>query len=401
MNKEFLPVILGADINAYSMARLFHMEYNIKSLVVTTSSMSATDNTKILDRMIVKDLHNPDVFIETLIDIGKKYKKLKIKLILISCAEAYSNLMVDFKDELYKYYIIPYFTDRKMMDKLFNKDSFYELCEKHGLDYPKTFIYTYKGKEKLNLPFKFPVIAKPSNTITFTEMNFVGKKKAYKLDSKEELELALKQIYDAGYTGEFLIQDYIPGDDTAMFVLNCYSDKNGKVKMMSLGRVLLEEKSPGYIGNYAAIINEENKELMDKVKKFLENIHYVGISNFDIKYDYRDKTYKFFEINLRQGRSSFYVLGSGINLAKLIVDDYINNKELKFTIAKEPFLFLIVPKMLLFKYVNKDYKDRIKKLIKEKRIVNPFTYNKDFNLKRYLDYSKRKINQFRLFKIYY
>jgi D-aspartate ligase len=171
--------------------------------------------------------------------------------------------------------------------------------------------------------------------------------------------------------------------------------------MMSLGRVLLEEKSPGYIGNYAAITNDYNIELMNKVKNFLESIKYVGISNFDIKYDYRDNTYKFFEINLRQGRSSFYVLGSGINIARLIVDDYINNKELKFKIAKNPFLFLIVPKLLLFKYIDSDYKVKTKDLIKAKMIVNPFIYDKDFNIIRYLKYTRRKINQFKLFKNFY
>ena len=39
---------------------------------------------------------------------------------------------------------------------------------------------------------------------------------------------------------------------------------------------------------------------MMKVKNLLEDLHYVGFSNFDIKYDKRDGKYRFFEINTRQ-----------------------------------------------------------------------------------------------------
>lgn len=36
----------------------------------------------------------------------------------------------------------------------------------------------------------------------------------------------------------------IPGNDEYMRVLTSYSDRNGKVKMMCLGHVLLEEHTP-------------------------------------------------------------------------------------------------------------------------------------------------------------
>ena len=61
-----------------------------------------------------------------------------------------------------------------------------------------------------------------------------------------------------------------------MRVLTSYSDHNGKVKMMCLGHVLLEEHTPHGLGNHAVIITEPNKELMMRVKDLLEELHYVG-----------------------------------------------------------------------------------------------------------------------------
>ena len=41
-----------------------------------------------------------------------------------------------------------------------------------------------------------------------------------------------------------------------MRVLNAYVDQNGKVRMMCLGRVILEDYTPILIGNYVGIIGE-------------------------------------------------------------------------------------------------------------------------------------------------
>src|SRR5699024_12309535 len=92
-----------------------------------------------------------------------------------------------------------------------------------------------------------------------------------------------------------------------MWTLNAYVDKNHQVKMMCLGHPLLEDPTPQSIGNYMAILPEYNEKLYEEVQQFLEKLNYTGMANFDIKYDPRDGEFKFFEINLRQGRSSFYV----------------------------------------------------------------------------------------------
>ena len=47
------------------------------------------------------------------------------------------------------------------------------------------------------------------------------------------------------YTSEMIAQDFIPGDDSNMRVLNAYVDDQHQVRMMCLGHPLLEDPTPG------------------------------------------------------------------------------------------------------------------------------------------------------------
>ena len=217
--------------------------------------------------------------------------------------------------------------NKKLKDLLESKDSFYKMCEKYNLDYPSTYVIDYESRDEINIPFEFPVALKPASSKDYLEVSFEGKEKSYKLNSKDELKKTVDKIYNSGYKSNIIVQDFIPGNDDSMWVMNCYSNKHGRVKMMCLGKCILEEHTPYGIGNYKAIISDGDEVLYSKIKNFLEGIKYVGFSNFDIKYNYRDKKYKLFEINIRQGRSSFFTTCAGLNLSKFIVDDYIYNKD--------------------------------------------------------------------------
>lgn len=288
------------------------------------------------------------------------------------------------------------------MDSLQQKERFYQLCEKHGVDYPKTIVYRPEMGMDFACEFSYPVIVKPSNSIAYWEHPFETQNKIYKLDTREEMEKVIGEIYGAGYDDALIIQDTIPGNDEYMRVLTSYSDKNGKVKMMCLGHVLLEEHTPHGLGNHAVIITEPNKELMGRVKNLLEDLHYVGFSNFDIKYDMRDNTYRFFEINTRQGRSNYYVTGSGFNVAKYFVEDYIYNKELPYEEATEEHLWMTVPKGVAYKHVkNPEYVAKMKQLVSEGKMVNPVFKKGDLKLNRFLRMVKTHLKQYGYFNKYY
>ena len=399
IDQEFIPVILGGDINTYSVARAFYEEYKVKSYVFGKFNTGPSYQSRFTEYEGKLEIDQDDYFVKRMNRFAEEHKDKKI--LMVGCGDSYVALASRHRNEFPSNVIVPYI-DFELMDQLQHKELFYGLCEKHGIDYPRTIIHRKGMGFDFPCEFSYPVIVKPSNSIAYWEHPFETQNKVYKLGSREEMEKVLHQIYDAGYDDAVIIQDMVPGNDEYMRVLTSYSDRNGKVKMMCLGHVLLEEHTPHGLGNHAVIITEYEKELMERARNLLEDLNYKGFSNFDIKYDSRDGSYRFFEINTRQGRSNYYVTGSGFNVARYFVEDYIYNTELEYDDRFRENLWLTVPERVAFKYVKQPENiSEMKRLISEGKVVNPVFKRGDIKFMRFLRMMKNHIKQYSNFKKYY
>ena len=294
---DFLPVLLGSDMNVYGMARSFHQAYGIKSVAVGKGMLGATSHSRIVSVEAVEpNLEDDKVFCDTLLKFAERYPGRT--LLLVPCGDNYIKLLVRNQDKLrgaYRFECI----DEPLLMRLSIKESFYEVCREHGFAFPKTTTCSYENYKDVELPFDFPVIIKPSNSVAYWNCRFPHKKKVFVAQNREEFDAILDAIYGSSYKDHLILQEFIPGDDSGMRVMNCYCGRDRKVKLIALGHTLLEEHSPEGIGSYAAIISTRDDALSEQMKNFLEGIGYVGFANFDMKYDPRDKTYKLFEMNLR------------------------------------------------------------------------------------------------------
>ena len=395
---RFVPLLFAGDINVYSVARAFHEEYGMKPYVYGKFPTGPCYESKIMHYTANPKADVQETFLELVREFAGRYSDRKV--LLIGCGDSYVQLISANKDVFPENVVAPYISI-DMMNSLIHKEKFYKMCEEVGVDYPNTFVHREEMGLDFQLPCEAPFIVKPSNGIEYWRHPFATQKKVYKADSRQELNGILNDIYGAGYKDSIIIQDFIPGDDTYMRVLTSYSDKNGKVKMMCLGHVLLEEHTPHGIGNHAVIITEHNEEVERQFKQLLENMHYVGFSNFDIKYDIRDGKYKAFEINTRQGRSNYYVTGAGANVAKCFVEDYILDRELPEHIVKNENLWLVVPKKVAFTYIKPQaYRDAMDRLFKAGKWVNPLFYAPDNGLKRKYKLLRNQLGHFVKYKKY-
>ncbi|MBN7772197.1 ATP-grasp domain-containing protein [Clostridium aminobutyricum] len=398
MNKNFIPLLFAGDINVYSVARAFHEEYGIKPYVYGKYETGPCHKSKIMFYHANPKADQQETFLSLVLGFANQHEDEQI--LLIGCGDSYVELISSNKEAFPENVIAPYIPI-EMMSNLIHKEKFYAMCDENEVDYPDTFIYHKEMGQDFELPFKAPFIVKPSSGIEYWRHPFPTQKKVYKADSMDELNSILEDIYSAGYDDTIIIQDFIPGDDTYMRVLTSYSDKHGKVQMMCLGHVLLEEHTPHGIGNHAVIITEYNETVEAQFKKLLENMNYIGFSNFDIKYDIRDSKFKVFEINTRQGRSNYYVTGAGANVAKLLVEDYIEDKPMEEQLIKNKHLWLVVPKKVAFDYIKpEEYKKEMRELFAAGKWVNPLFYKPDNNFGRKLKLIKSQLGHHVKYKKY-
>lgn len=398
---DFIPVLLGSDVNVYGMARSFHEAYGIPSVAIGKGRLNATSNSRIVTVEVAEpNLEDDEVFKKTLIEFAGRYPKEKT-LLLVPCGDNYIKLLVRNQDALRPYYRFACI-DEELLMRLSIKESFYEVCTEHGFAFPKTTTCSYENYKDVVLPFDFPVIIKPSNSVAYWNCSFPHKKKVFVAHSKEEFDAILNAIYGSSYKDHLILQEYIPGDDANMRVMNCYCGSDKKVRLIALGHALLEEHSPEGIGSYAAIISARDEALSAQMKDFLEGIGYVGFANFDMKYDPRDGKYKLFEMNLRQGRSSFFVTAAGYNLAKFLVEDVIEGKPYSLTIADNRYLWSIIPKGVIFKYVkDEELKKEAKALIKAGKYCQSLYYKPDMNFSRFKGYIANQIHYYQKYKRYF
>ncbi len=398
MEQSFQPLLFGGDINVYSVARAFHEAYGVRSICYGKFPTGPAYGSDIIDYRPCARNEDAETFRANVAAVAAEHADETV--LVIGCGDSYVKLAAENKDAFPANCIAPYVSG-ELIGTLINKERFYALCDEHGIDHPGTFVYRRELGHDYELSFQPPYICKPSDGVAYWAHPFPGNEKVFLCQDRAELDAVLDRVYASGYPGTMIIQDFIPGDDSYMHVLTCYSDRDAKVKLMCLGHVLLEEHTPHGIGNHAVILTEVDEPLCERIRAFLEAIGFVGFSNFDIKYDRRDGRYKVFEINCRQGRSNYYVTGAGYNIARLVVEDRIEGRELPFVLADNESLWRVVPRRVAFDYIVSDYHEEMRALMRQGKEVDPLFYPADRALGRRLRMVKNLLGHFRKFKQYY
>lgn len=402
--QPFVPVILGGDIGAYSLAREFHEAYGVVSVVVPSVLTGLVRFSSILETRVFADQDNEEAFLAFVTELVAEVSRDGDRpVLLLASNDPHTRLIVENREHLSRWATIPY-PDLDQMLKVTSKEGFDELCRRTGVPTPRTAVVraTDAIVEKVaQVGVSFPAIVKASDSVAWQDIKFVGQKKVHAVDSIEELEELIAQATQAGYDDAFIVQDFIPGPDSGMHLVTFFVDRAGEIRFVSAGRVIVEEHAPGALGNSAAILSGDYPQIVEAGKRLMETLKWRGFAMFDIKWDPRDNEYKFFELNPRLGRSHFYVTAAGANVSRFYVEEFIGGELSqieRFVVNTEEHLYSVLPKRLLKRYVPGDLTRTVASLMRQRKHSHPLVYRKEKHPRRWLYILLSLVNQYRKFK---
>lgn len=205
----------------------------------------------------------------------------------------------------------------------FNKKSTYELAEKNGVPYPKTF-YPQNIEE-------IKKISKIVNYPSVIKWLFESDKKIFFIiKNKEELLNKYYEIYKRykppiGFLP--MIQEFVPTDNNYVY---CFSAlyQNGKCKRIFMQKQIRNVPING--GTCACAESCYIPELKIYSLKLLDSLNWHGVAHLEFKFHKTERKFKLMEINPKFWFSTEIALKAGVNFPYLLCQ-IATGKELEYS----------------------------------------------------------------------
>lgn len=401
------PVVVGGDIGAYGSARAFAEAYGVRTVVLAGVSTGAVAHSAVVDHRVVPGLDDDEVLVETVLAVAAEQPGSS-HLVLGSADHAVEAL-VRVREPLEAAGVVVPYATAEQMARVTSKAEFSRLCAEVGVPHPATRV-VHVGREPHDVAgLTYPVVVKASSSAQFHAASYPGKLKVAYVDDAAELTALLDRMAAAGFDGEVVLQERIPGSDEDMAAVNAFCGPPGApgVRFLLFGRVLLEEATPNGLGNSVAQITGDERahpgaaEAVEHARRLLEHVGWTGFANLDLKRDPRDGRYRFLELNPRVGRSGYAVTAAGYPVARMYGDAYVDDVPAPVgpaQVGESEHLFTVVPLALLRRYVSAQTWQRVRALRRRGAVTNLFYSPAERDPRRWAYIASAMVNQFRKFR---
>lgn len=308
-------IVIGGFINALGLIRSL-AAMGVRVALITTHTYDIAHRSRYVDLHIHSEefSEHPEQLLQCLQNLPSEwsgavlYPTTDLSLEILSRHRA--ELASLFRLVLPPVEAVSFFLDRKKM---------MQAALESGLKLPHSYGLVSEMPDE-HQGIQFPVVIKPVHAGKFADE--FGVKLFPAVDSRQ-LALCRERLAQAGLQGE--VFDWIPGPDRRIHSHCVYLGENGEVLAECTVRKLRQTPAVFGVARVAQCM-PPIPELSRRTVRLLRDIGHHGFASAEFKWDSRDNTWRFLEMN---GRSVVYnslLRQAGLDIARIAWMDYVKGE---------------------------------------------------------------------------
>jgi predicted ATP-grasp superfamily ATP-dependent carboligase len=254
-----------------------------------------------------------ELFIEYLAGLADD---LRCKPLLIPVGDVQNNLVDRHRAVLAQSYVLP-MPAPGSTQRLFRKDSLYDLCLTTGVPTPRT-IAPASREEAIGITssWHYPLVIKGVDP---DQLNADTGRRLRTVANVQELD-EVYQAYATINPDNLLIQELIPNSEKERWVVAAYFDQQGQKRFALAGNKLRQSPITGGVTTLAVTANCPT--VLEHLSTLIHAVDYRGPVGADFCLDTRDGQHKILDVNPRLG-ANFRALAdrNGLDIARTMYLD--------------------------------------------------------------------------------
>ena len=200
-----------------------------------------------------------------------------------------------------------------LVDTALDKRKTYEVAARNNIPVPRTFTpeCVRELKEYAEV-VQYPCLVKPTSSYAHFK---AFRRKMTKVSDAGELVCAWQEATEARV--DVVLQEFIPGPDTASVNYNAYFRNDEPIAECTARKVRLR---PAELGFPTAVISMHVPEVIELGRRLLRSLGLSGFTCTEFKFDYRDGQYKLMEVNARPNMSGSLSVACGVDFPYMIYE---------------------------------------------------------------------------------
>lgn len=254
-----------------------------------------------------------DAVLATLLDLAGR---LRSRPVLVPTDDV-AALFVDDHPSLAEAYRLPA-QPAGLPRRLGNKRQLHELCLSTGVPSPEARFPTSRSEMREQAEeLGFPVVIKSMDP---TILRRRARAVSVAIAQTRGEAMALYDAMEDPDEPNLMLQEFIPGGATSIWMFNGYFDRLGACRIGFVGQKI--RQAPPQTGATTLGLAVRNPTVDQLARRFLGQIGYRGIVDLGFRFDARDQRYKLLDVNPRIGSSFRLFVGrNGLDMPRALYLD--------------------------------------------------------------------------------